>query len=115
MKSCVRVAAWIVALALLAVTVCPIDFRPTTGLSADLERFIAFCLCGVLFGLAYPRHKLAVVTAVVLGAAGLEAIQYLSPSRHGRMHDFEVKAIAGALGAFSMAVFDRISREISPR
>ncbi|WP_460452447.1 VanZ family protein [Alsobacter sp. SYSU BS001988] len=96
-----RVLAWLLALAIVVVTVCPIGFRPSTGLPADLERFAAFGLVGLMFGLAYPRHRLVTLAAFVVGAAGLEVAQNFSATRHGRIEDFEIKALAGALGALS--------------
>jgi hypothetical protein len=90
------------------VTVCPIDLRPTTGLPTDLEFFTTFGLVGLLFGVAYPRHRVIVLAAIVVGAAGLEAAQNLSTTRHGRIEDFEIKALAGALGDLSsMALGNR--------
>jgi uncharacterized membrane protein len=110
-----RIAAWLLVFAIAVVTVCPIGLRPVTGLSVDLERFAAFGVVGLFFGLAYPRHKLVVLAAVVAIAAGLEAMQYLAPSRHGRVHDFEVKAMAGALGALSSMVLGLVAREANLR
>ena len=111
----VRAAAWLLVLAIAAATVCPIAFRPVTGASADLERFVVFGLVGLLFGLAYPRHRIVVLTAVVVAAAGLEAMQSLSATRHGRMHDFEIKAMAGALGGMASIVLGKVAREFNER
>ncbi|WP_460451229.1 hypothetical protein [Alsobacter sp. SYSU BS001988] len=110
-----RIAAWLLVVAIALMTVCPIGLRPVTGLSVDLERFAAFGLVGLFFGLAYPRRRIAVLAAVVAAAAGLEAMQYLAPSRHGRVHDFEIKAVAGALGAVSAMLFGRVAREAALR
>ena len=103
----VRVTAWLLAVAIAVATVCPLGFRPVTGFSADLERFVAFGLVGLFFGLAYPRHRLVVLALVVAGAAGLEAVQYFSLTRHARMQDVEIKATAGALGALSSMALGR--------
>ncbi|WP_406857008.1 hypothetical protein ABEG18_05070 [Alsobacter sp. KACC 23698] len=110
-----RIAAWLLVVAIGLMTVCPIGLRPVTGLSVDLERFAAFGLLGLLFGLAYPRRRIAVLAAVVAAAAGLEAMQYLEPTRHGRVHDFEIKAVAGALGALSAMLFGKVAREANWR
>lgn len=70
MKRFLRIGAWMVLLAILAVTISPIKFRPITGESADLERFVAFFLVGALFALAYPRHWMGVLLLTV-GCAAL--------------------------------------------
>jgi hypothetical protein len=102
--------AWLLTLAIVVVTVCPINFRPTTGLPAELERFAAFGLVGLMFGLAYPRHRLVAMAAIVVGAAELEAAQNFLATRHGRIEDFEIKALAGALGALSSIILGEWSR-----
>ncbi len=62
--------AWVILLAILAVTISPINFRPVTGEPADLERFGAFFLVGALFALAYPRRWMGVLLLTV-GCAAL--------------------------------------------
>lgn len=66
MKLILRAAAWLVLLAILAVTISPIQFRPVTGEPVNLERLAAFLVVGGLFALAYPRHWLAVLMLTVV-------------------------------------------------
>ncbi len=49
---------------------------------------------GLAFSLAYP-HRLLLVAAV---AVGLEALQLLTPDRHGRSVDAIVKIVGGVCG-----------------
>ena len=50
------------------------------------------------FALAYP-DRLLLVFAIVVGAAfGLEALQLLTPDRHGRAADALIKALGGISG-----------------
>ena len=53
---------------------------------------------GLAFGLAYPNRVLLVVVIVAGAAFGLEALQLLTPDRHGRVIDALVKALGGICG-----------------
>ncbi|MBC2886804.1 VanZ family protein [Ochrobactrum sp. CM-21-5] len=98
MKRFLRIAAWLVLVMILIVTVSPIHFRPITGEPANLERFVAFFLVGTLFALAYPRHWLSVLL-LTIGCAGLfELLQRLAPGRHGEVADFVFKAAGAIIG-----------------
>lgn len=93
-----RLAAWLVLALILIVTVSPMQFRPITGVPADLERFAAFFLVGFLFALAYPRHWI-VVLLLTIGCAGMfELMQRLAPGRHGEFADFVFKAVGAMAG-----------------
>ena len=85
-------------LAVVAVTLCPIKFRPMI-FPADLERSWAFGLLGVLLSVAYPKHRIICLLLGIGCAALLEAAQYLVASRHGHLHDFAVKAVGVAAGS----------------
>lgn len=100
--------AWLLLAAVAFVTLAPIGFRPTSGYSPSIERFMAFGAIGLLFALAYPRH-LWVTVVVVLGAAvALEALQLVSVSRHGRLIDLGVKMLGGVLGVTAGVVMRRV-------
>ncbi len=58
------VAAWSVLAIIVFATLCPIQFRPVVAPS-DVERFAAFGLVGLLFGVAYPR-KIVVAALLVM-------------------------------------------------
>lgn len=98
MKLFLRAGAWLVLLAILAVTISPIQFRPITGEPVDLERFAAFFMVGTLFALAYPRHWMAVLLLTVGCAGAFELMQRLAPGRHGEFLDFVFKAIGAMSG-----------------
>ena len=103
-----RWAAWLLVLAIAVFTLAPIELRPISGAPANLERFAAFTVIGVCFGLGYPKHRLAILL-VVIGIVGtLEIAQHLVQSRHGRIPDSIVKA-AGAL--FGLATASISKRE----
>jgi len=106
------VLAWLLLAAVAFVTLAPIGFRPNTGYSPNIERFVAFGAMGLMFALAYPRH-LWLIVAVVLGAAvALEALQLMSASRHGRVFDLVVKLAGGGLGIAAGVVVEHIRRRV---
>lgn len=91
------VASWL-ALAFIAyATLSPIDARPVLA-GPQFEHFAAFAVLGLAFGLAYP-NRIFLVFAIVVGSAfTLEALQLLTPDRHGRLLDALVKAAGGICG-----------------
>jgi apolipoprotein N-acyltransferase len=97
MRTLFRLAFWGILGVLAFVTLSPIGLRPEVG-PANLERCVAYALFGVAAALAFPRHRVAILLAVVAVAGILEAGQGLSPSRHGRISDFLIKAGSGAVG-----------------
>lgn len=103
-----KYVAWSVLLLILIVTVCPIGFRPHTLTTVGLDRAAAFAFCSAAFVLAYPRYWLAIIVAGIAAAFGIEALQFLSPTRHPHLMDAIVKAagvIAGGLTTFSYLLF----------
>jgi len=93
-------AGW-VALALIAyATLSPIKDRPVIA-GLQLEHFAAFALLGFAFALGYPRRTVLIIAIVIGSAFTLEALQLLTPDRHGRLLDALVKA-AGGLSAIGV-------------
>lgn len=111
-----RVFAWFCLLAILAVTLSPIQFRPSVANSANLERFLAFFVVGAVFSLAYPRQWLTVIILTVGCAGFFELLQKLAPGRHGEFMDFVVKsvgALAGVVAAQAVRIIG-LFRERTP-
>lgn len=91
------ITGWLVLAFIVFATLSPIQDRPVLA-GPQLEHFAAFAVLGIAFGLAYP-NRIFFVFAIVLGSAvGLEALQLLTPDRHGRVIDALVKAIGGICG-----------------
>ena len=64
------------------------------------RHFVAFGLAGLALGVGYPK-RLWVIAAVIVGSSfGLEAMQLLTPDRHGRILDAMVKALGGCVGVW---------------
>ena len=90
-------AGWLALAFIVYATLSPISDRPVVA-GPHLEHFAAFALMGLAFGLAYPNRLLLVVALVVGSALGLEALQLLTPDRHGRVVDAFVKVAGGVCG-----------------
>lgn len=103
------ILGWAALMLILFATVLPIDTRPHIGgLGADSERFLAYFLAGGLLSFAYPRQRWLVLGGLVLVALGLEWLQTLEMTRHGRPHDAVVKVLGGVLGGGLAALFDHV-------
>ena len=104
----IRIVAWALLIALIVVTIGPIDVRPVTPLPTQVERALALAIVGFAFALAYPRH-LVMISIVVLGATILlEVLQLITPSRHGRVVDAAVKLVGGSFGIACGHALNRI-------
>jgi VanZ family protein len=101
-----------VALAVFIVfaTLSPIDLRPETGLPAYAERFGAFFALSLTATLGWPKRRLTALTLIVIAAAALEAMQNLTPTRHGRVLDALEKALGAGAGLLAAEIFEGACR-----
>lgn len=100
-SSIAKALAWLAFAGIIFVTVSPIGLRPHDFLPVDVDRAGAFAVMAFLFVVAYPRHWLLCGILVMAGAAGIEALQLLSPTRHARLDDALIKAVGAALGCLA--------------
>ena len=105
--------AWGLLLLIAIATLSPIGLRPHLG-GVSVERFGAFAAFGLLLGMVYPRKFGLVMAVVVASAFLLEAAQFLTPDRHGRMIDAAVKAAGGVFGVILAFVLTRALVLIRP-
>ena len=105
---------WLVLLFIAFVTLSPIQMRPETGWPAPVERLVAFAMVGVLLMMAYPRHRLRWFWSLIFAAALLEAGQNLVVGRHGRIIDFDVKAVGALVGCCAVLATERVGRTFWP-
>jgi hypothetical protein len=81
-----KLTSWLVLAYIAYVTLSPIKQRPILA-GVQFEHFAAFTLLGTAFALSYQR-QIGLALAIVIGSAfGLEALQLITPDRHGRMID----------------------------
>jgi VanZ family protein len=97
------VAAWLVLAFIAFATLSPIQDRPVVA-GPQFEHFAAFALMGFAFVRGYPNRLLLIIALVVGSAFALEALQLLTPDRHGRLIDALVKA-GGGLSGIAIANF----------
>ena len=95
-------------------TLSPIGLRPHLA-SVSLERFGAFALAGLLFGLAYPNRFWLVLTIVLGAAFALESMQFLTPDRHGAVRDAMIKFAGGTFGVGLSLLLNRWSVAVAPQ
>jgi hypothetical protein len=101
----IATAAWACLVFIAYATLSTIDLRPELirdgyfkAFFTVVERFGAYAVLGLLFGLAYPRH-LSFVCILVFGSAiTLELLQIYIPDRHARVFDVMEKLLGGAAG-----------------
>jgi VanZ family protein len=98
MNTVFRIFAWFLAAATVFVTLAPIRYRPYSGFGKDAEHLMALLLVGLVFGLAYPRHRPIAAGVSIAAIAFVEALQLFVPGRDARLEDFAVKAIASCAG-----------------
>lgn len=104
MRKLLTFAAWLCLGGILFATVSPIGLRPRDVMPVNVDRALAFCIMAGLFTLAYPRRWLAILLLTVGGAALIETLQYLSPTRHAQLSDAMIKAAGAATGVAAARV-----------
>jgi VanZ family protein len=100
-------------------TLSPVFGHPSMRAYARIEHMAAFAVLGVLFSIAYPRRRLLVWLLVLGAAALLEALQVLTPDRHGTLHDYLEKTAGGVvgiiLGRFVEPMFRRRTKPVATK
>jgi VanZ family protein len=104
MRKLFQVAAWLLLLAIVVLSVVPAQDRPVTPAPHYIEHLVIFLLTGLAFGLGYSRRYLARILALVAFSAAIELIQLEIPSRHARFSDFLVNALSVSIGVGLAAV-----------
>ncbi|MDB5619700.1 VanZ family protein [Tardiphaga sp.] len=100
------VVAWAILAFIVFATLSPIGLRPHVE-DVSIERFGAFAFAGLLFGLAYPKRLWMVLSLIVATAFVLEALQHLTPDRHGHLSDALVKFAGGVVGVGVASICNR--------
>ena len=91
------IVGWLSLAFIVYATLCPINSRPVLA-GLQVEHFSAFAVVGLAFAWAYPNRLFLIVAIVVGSSFALEAMQLLTPDRHGRIVDALVKAAGGIFG-----------------
>jgi VanZ family protein len=94
-----RIAAWLLAVATIVLSLVPSWLRPGTEMPHSLEHLSVFFATGVAFGVGYSRRPYLVIVMLVVFAGAVELAQIVVPSRHARLSDFVIDALAAFVGA----------------
>jgi hypothetical protein len=97
MLKAAQITAWLLAAAIMILSLAPPWLRPETGTPHNFEHFAIFAATGLAFGLGYNRAWLIAFELVIFSGA-IELGQLLVPGRHARLSDFIVDALALCLG-----------------
>jgi VanZ family protein len=102
-----RAGGWLLAIAILVLSVVPPWQRPVTGVvSSNFEHLTIWLLTGLAFATGYRDRLLAVTGGVLMFAGLIELVQLLAPGRHARLSDFLIDG-AAALAGVALFVFVR--------
>ena len=93
-----RIVAWLLVVAIVALSVVPASARPVTTVGHNFEHLIIFALTGFAFELGYSRHTWPLLFTMPGFAAFVEVVQLAVPGRHARLMDFLVDASAALAG-----------------
>jgi VanZ family protein len=107
MKQLLQISVWLLAIAILVLSVVPADLRPVAA-QHNLEHFSIFFIFGVAVALAYPASYVKCALALPAFAALVEIVQLGVPGRHARLGDFLVDALGCLVGLGLAGVARRI-------
>lgn len=93
-----QVTAWLLALAIVVLSLGPPSTRPVTGAGHNLEHLLIFLATGLAFGLGYPRRFWLLPIALLAFTAAIEIAQIYVSGRHARLSDFLVDVAALYVG-----------------
>lgn len=103
-----RIVAWILAAAIVILSIVPRDLRPVTGVPHHVEHFIPYLAMGFAFGLGYDRKHNVLALLLVSFCGLIEILQRFVPGRHARLSDFVVDALAACIGLLTASLVDQI-------
>jgi VanZ family protein len=96
--SVVRILAWMLATAIVILSIVPPSLRPETGTPHAFEHIAIFFVTGLLFGIGYDRRHWLLGALLVVFSGTVELAQLLVPGRHARWSDFVIDALAISAG-----------------
>jgi VanZ family protein len=93
-----RLFAWLLVLVIIGLSVVPASARPVTSVGHNFEHLLIFALTGLTFKLGYSQLTWPLLLTMPAFAGGIELVQLAVPSRHARLEDFVVDALAAIAG-----------------
>lgn len=108
-----RIAAWLLIVAIVVMTLGPPTVRPVSGFNRSLEHVAAFALLGLAFGLGYSTRRMLLALTGVAVAALMETLQQIVPGRHAYFSDFVINAAGACAGLAAAVLLDWFRRRTS--
>jgi len=108
MQMIFRVVAWLLLIAIVALSFVPASDRPMTGASSNLEHLAIYLATGFAFAFGYSDRLMLMTGALTLFSGLVEIVQIWAPGRHARLGDFLIDAVAAGLGIAAFIVMKRI-------
>jgi VanZ family protein len=105
-----QVAAWLLAFAIVALSIVSPAYRPVTNIPRPLEHFSIFFLTGLAFAHGYPYRYSVQSVALLVFAGAVELVQKWIPGRHARLSDFIAGVLGLGLGACLVYALRRLAR-----
>jgi VanZ family protein len=96
-----QIAAWMLAAAIVVLSLVPPRLRPETAAPHDIEHLLIYCAAGLSFRLGYGIRTSLLIVLFMTFAASVEISQLFVPGRHARLGDFVVDALAMCLGVLA--------------
>lgn len=103
-----RAVGWFLLIAIVALTLCPPNLRPSAPVPHVFEHAIIFIFAGFAFGIGYPGREFLVWFGAALFCGILELSQTLVPGRHARLSDLLIDLSAASAGIASTLVLSSI-------
>ena len=117
MQKVCQITSWLLAAAIVVLSVVPPSYRPTTDPSQSVEHFAIFLGNGFAIGFGYPNRPIAIAIAAAIFCGAIEVTQLWVPGRHARLNDFIVDVAGTLIGLSVTFVAMRLStaRQVTGR
>jgi len=109
MRKLFQVAAWLLVLAIVVLSLGPPSLRPVTAAPHDVEHIAIFLLAGLCMTVGYPYRYVFQAIAFIIFAGSIEIAQLWVPGRHARWSDFIVDGLAAVAGVGFAWLYERLS------
>src|SRR5712692_1525909 len=98
MRKLFQIAAWLLVLTILWLSLVPPSHRPVTDAPHYVEHIAIFLVTGSCMGIGYPYRYWFQAIAFVIFAGSIEIAQLWVPGRHARLNDFIMDGLAAVVG-----------------
>ena len=109
MQKICRITAWLLAIAIIVLSLVPPSYRPTTDASHSVEHFAIFLGIGFAAGFGYPGRPFVLAAWLMVFCGAIEVTQLWVPGRHARLNDLIVDIAAALIGLSVTFVVMRLS------